>query len=236
MSKSRFTDWIVHEDDDYLFVNKPPFLSVLEDRSSPQHLLQLARVYHSEAQACHRIDKETSGLVLFSKNNEAYKKATILFETRKIEKYYHAVCEHPTEFHDHLINLPISSTSKGRSFISHAEGKASTTLVNTLQSYKHYSLLLCEPHTGRLHQIRVHLAASNHPLVADVLYGGQFPFLSTLKRKFHLSKGREESPIIKRVALHARGLKFSTDKSYDVSAPYPNDFEALINILNKYDV
>lgn len=235
MSKLRFTDWIISEDEDYLFINKPPFLSVLEDRASPQNLLQMARAYHPEAQACHRIDKETSGLILFAKNNEAYKKATLLFETRKIEKFYHAVCEHPTDFRDYLINLPISSNSKGKSFISHAEGKPSTTLVNTLQSFKHFSLLLCEPHTGRLHQIRVHLSALNHPLTADTLYGGQLPYLSSLKRKFHMSKGKEESPIIKRVALHARGLRFNVGKLYDVSAPYPNDFEALLNILNKYD-
>lgn len=235
MKKQRFEDWIVFEDDELFFVNKPANLSVLEDRSSEENLLKFARMYHAEAQACHRIDKETSGLVIFAKNPDAYRKVSILFETRKITKIYHAVCENPTEFRDYLINLPIEISSKGKARISKKDGKPSSTLVNTLHNYKDFSLIECNPFSGRLHQIRVHLAAVNHPLAADELYGGKMPYLSQIKRKFNVAKAKEEMPMIQRVVLHARGLRFEMDKPYQIEAPYPHDFEAFLKILNKYN-
>lgn len=235
MKKQRFEDWIVYEDDQLLFVNKPAFLSVLEDRNSEDNLLKLARNYHPDAQACHRIDKETSGLVIFARNPDAYRTVSILFETRKITKTYHAVCENPTEFSDYLINLPIDINSKGKARISKKDGKPSSTLVNTLENFRNFSLIECNPFSGRLHQIRVHMAAVNHPLAADELYGGQMPYLSHIKRKFNVAKSKEETPMIQRVALHARGLKFETDKPYQIEAPYPHDFEAFLKILHKYD-
>lgn len=235
MKKQRFEDWIVFEDEQLYFVNKPAHLSVLEDRSSDENLLKFARVHHPESQACHRIDKETSGLVIFAKNPEAYRRVSILFETRKITKTYHAVCEHPTEFKDYLINLPIEISSKGKARISKKDGKPSSTLVNTLQNYRDFSLIECNPFSGRLHQIRVHMAAVNHPLAADELYGGKLPYLSQIKRKFNVAKSKEETPMIQRVVLHARGLRFESDKIYDIAAPYPHDFEAFIKILAKYN-
>lgn len=236
MKKTRFTDWVVFEDEDLFVVNKPPFLSVLEDRTTPDNLLEMARKYCPEAQACHRIDKETSGLVIFSKNPEIYRQVSMLFEMRKVEKIYHAVCMHPADFNDYLINLPIHISSKGKAKISHSEGKESVTVVNTLENFRHFVLVECRPHTGRLHQIRVHMAACNHPLAADVLYGGEMPFLSAIKRKFNLARYAEETPMIQRVALHAKGLAFKTDKAYHIDAPYPHDFEAFIKILRKYDL
>ena len=235
MKKSNFIDWIVFEDDDLFFVNKPPHLSVLEDRSSPQNLLAMARDYWADAQACHRIDKETSGLVIFSKNPDTYREVSMLFEARQVEKTYHAVCMHSAEFTDFLIDLPIVISAKGKAKISKKDGKASQTLVNTIEAFRHFTLLECKPYTGRLHQIRVHLAAVNHPLAADTMYGGEMPFLSPLKKKFKMAKGKEETPMINRVALHAQGLTFTLQKTYTVTAPYPRDLDAFIKILAKYD-
>lgn len=235
MKKSNFSEWIVFEDEVLFFVNKPPFLSVLEDRSSPLNLLAMARIYWADAQACHRIDKETSGLVIFAKNPDAYRDVSMLLENRKVEKIYHAVAMHTADFSDFQIDLPIVISSKGKAKINKKEGKASQTLVNTLVAYKHFTLLECKPLTGRLHQIRVHLAAINHPLAADEMYGGEMPFLSTIKKKFNMAKGAEETPMMNRVALHAQGLSFTLQKKYTVSAPYPRDLDAFVKILAKYD-
>ncbi len=235
MKKSNFSEWIIFEDEDLFFVNKPPHLSVLEDRSSPDNLLAMARLHWPDAQACHRIDKETSGLVIFAKNPETYREISILFETRKVEKIYHAVCMYSADFQDFLIDLPIVISSKGKAKISKKEGKSSQTTINTLEAFKHFTLLECKPLTGRLHQIRVHLAAVNHPLAADTLYGGELPYLSPLKKKFKMAKDKEETPMINRVALHAYSLSFTLQKKYTAIAPYPRDIDAFVKILKKYD-
>lgn len=236
MKKERFEDWILLEDDDLIVINKPPNISVLDERSG-EHVcvLQLARVYCETAQVCHRIDKETSGLLVIAKNPNAYREMSMLFEKRLVQKIYHAVCESSTDFMDYLINLPIYTTNRGKAKVSTREGKESQTLVNTLEKFKHFTFVECKPHTGRMHQIRVHLAAVETPVVADVLYGATIPFLSAIKRKFKLGKGVEERPMIERLALHARGLSFKLGKGYTLEAPYPKDFEALLNILRKYD-
>jgi 23S rRNA pseudouridine955/2504/2580 synthase len=136
---------------------------------------------------------------------------------------------------DYLINLPIYTTNRGKAKVSTREGKESQTLVNTLEKFKHFTLVECKPHTGRMHQIRVHLAAVDSPVVADVLYGANIPFLSEIKKKFNLARDKEERPMIERLALHAKELSFKLGKPYRLEAPYPRDFEALLNVIRKYD-
>ena len=96
--KINFENLIIKETADYLFINKPPGLSVLADRSEPIHLLEEARKFEESLQACHRIDKDTSGVILFSRNNESYRNAAIQFETRKVDKTYHAIVEGRTSW------------------------------------------------------------------------------------------------------------------------------------------
>jgi 23S rRNA pseudouridine955/2504/2580 synthase len=88
-----FATMILFEDDDYIIINKPPFISSLEDRNDEINILLLAKKYHEDAQLCHRLDKETSGVLIISKNQDAYKFMNKQFEGRRIEKEYHAISD-----------------------------------------------------------------------------------------------------------------------------------------------
>ena len=234
--KYRFKDWIILENDDYIIINKPAYLATLEDRSEPTKVVKLAKSYCAAAQVCHRLDKETSGILVIAKNAGAYRNAAIQFEKRSIKKVYHAVVDGLHEFKDEEVNLPIQAAGTGPVYISHREGKPATTVLNTVEAYKANTLVACEPLTGRMHQIRVHLAAVKAPITGDVLYGGKIFFLSSIKRNFKLKAGTMEEPLMKRVALHAFSiqLKDLAGNELTVIAPYPKDFNVLIKQLDRY--
>ena len=235
MKSISISDLLLFEDDDYFLVNKPPFISTLEDRVDKVNLLGLAKEYSSDAQACHRLDKDTSGVLAFAKNPEAYRHMSMQFENRQVEKVYHAVADGNHAFQNVLVDLPILKQNDGTAKISKREGKPAQTYFNTLKSYRQHTLVECKPVTGRMHQIRVHLATLQASITGDDMYGGKPFFLSAVKRGFNLKKQTEEQPIMKRMALHAQALTFTTlaGESKTVEAPYPKDFQALIRQLEK---
>lgn len=232
--KWRFEDWIVEENDDFIFINKPPGISSLEDRNDPVCVLRLAKEYWSDAQLCHRLDKETSGMLVIAKTPEAYRHLAMRFESRKVRKYYHALVAGIHDLKSEDIDKPILLTGQGIVRISH-EGKPSRTIVNTLEAYRKHSLLECQPVTGRMHQIRVHLAAIGAPICGDIQYGGEEIYLSSIKARFNLKKWTEERPLIGRVALHAHSIAFETPDGspIQVAAPYPKDYAVLLKQLEK---
>ena len=235
MPRIKFTDLIVYEDDDYLVINKPSFIATLEDRNDPVSILSLARGHVADAQVGHRLDKETSGALAIAKHPEAYRALAMQFEKRTVNKVYHAVSEGIHDFQERMIDLPIHATSKGVVKISRREGKPAQTLLNTLTVYQRHTLVKCQPTTGRMHQIRIHLTSQRAPIVGDEKYGGHAFYLSSIKRNYHLKKNTEEQPLIKRVALHAYGLGFLslTGEPITVEAPYPKDFAVLLKQLEK---
>ncbi|PSL04907.1 RluA family pseudouridine synthase [Cecembia rubra] len=234
MKKIDFKDLILFENEDYLVINKPPYLSTLDDRHEAQNILELAREYTPDAQVCHRLDKETSGCLVIAKHQEAYRNIAIQFEDRKVSKIYHAVVEGIHEYKDVLVDRNIHATNKGIAKIT-KEGKPAQTIFNTLRTYYSYTLVECKPITGRLHQIRVHLAYLNSPICGDEMYGGKPLYLSALKRRFNLKKGTDELPIMQRVSLHAYAIGFEGIKGerIEVIAPYPKDFDVLVKQLEK---
>lgn len=226
--KIDFKSLILFEDDHFLVASKPPFIASLDDRNNDINLQMLAKRYDESLSACHRLDKETSGCLLFAKNAEAYRHASIQFEKRTVDKVYHAFVNGIHEFKDLKVDLPILSLNKG-SVVIDFKGKAATTVFNTIEVYKKHSLIECRPETGRMHQIRIHLSRKDAPIINDPLYNGAPLFLSELKRKFNIGKYEEEQPLIKRFALHAAALFFNdmAGERVTVEAPYPKDLRVL---------
>ncbi|OEK06284.1 RluA family pseudouridine synthase [Roseivirga misakiensis] len=226
--KIKFESLIIFEDDNFLVVNKPPFMASLEDRNDPMNLQKLAKSFSESLSACHRLDKETSGCLLFAKNKEAYRHASLQFEHRSIKKTYHAFVHGIHEFRNEVIDLPIYTLNKGVTKIDYAVGKPAKTTVNTMELFKNHTLVSCIPKTGRMHQIRIHLSKKDAPLINDDMYGGADLYLSQIKRNYKLKRDTEELPLIKRFALHASALAFDNLKEQVVvMADYPKDLRVL---------
>jgi 23S rRNA pseudouridine955/2504/2580 synthase len=235
MKPPKFKDLIIFEDEDYIIINKPPYLSTLEDRVDNFNVGSLAKGYFPNATPCHRLDKDTSGALVLSKNENAYRNLAIQFEKRKVEKVYHAVSDGRHEVEGALIEAPLGNLIRGRVKVDFADGKASATKVRTSKIYKHHTLFECKPITGRTHQIRAHLCHIKAPISCDEMYGGQPAYLSNIKKKFNLKKDTDEQPLIKRFALHAYSISFTNTKGEEVNyiAEYPKDFEVLIKQLER---
>jgi RluA family pseudouridine synthase len=233
IQKFNFADSILFEDDDFFLINKPPFISTLEDRHEKVNLLALAKTYSSDAQVCHRLDKETSGVLAIAKNPAAYRHLSMQFEHRQVEKIYHAIVDGMHDFDNVLIDAPILKQDDGRVKISKREGKPAQTYFTSLKSYRAHTLLECRPVTGRMHQIRIHLAFKGASITGDEMYGGKPFLLSAIKRRFNLKKDSEEQTFMKRMALHAFSLGFEdmAGVKQKIEAPYPKDIQALIRQL-----
>ncbi|HYC87345.1 MAG TPA: pseudouridine synthase [Chryseosolibacter sp.] len=231
--KFAFRESILFEDEDYVLINKPPFISTLEDRNDRTNLLALARHYVESAQVCHRLDKETSGVLAIAKNPEAYRHMSIQFEKRQVVKVYHAVVDGIHNFKETLVDEPILKLDDGTVRISRREGKPAQTYFTTLKTFRQHTLVECRPITGRMHQIRVHLSSVAASITGDELYAGKPFLLSAIKRKYNLKKGTEEVSFIRRMALHAFSLEFDdlSGVRKKVEAPYPKDMNALLKQL-----
>jgi len=234
--KIRFPDLILFENDDFMIINKPSGISSLEDRTGRVSIQGLAQGYHPESQLCHRLDKETSGVLVIARNPEFYRHMAMQFEHREVKKIYHAVVDGSRDFTDLSADIPLAASSGGKARVDFKHGKPALTLFNTGKAFRTHTLVECMPITGRMHQIRVHLAWMKNPIVADNLYGGSPFLLSQIKKNYKLKKWEEEQSVIKRVALHAKSVSFTnTDsKTLDFEAPYPKDFNVILNQLEKY--
>ena len=232
----------LYEDEDIIVVNKPTGVLVIPDRfdeNQPSLNKVLEAKFKTKVWVVHRLDRETSGVVLFAKNEDTHKYLSQLFEKHEIGKFYAGIVHGRVMPEQGSIDAAIIEhpVIKGK-MITAKKGKASLTDYRVVEQWPLYALVQCQIHTGRTHQIRVHMQSLGHPIICDPLYGDGKPFLvSTIKKKYRVSdKDEEERPLLHRLALHAYRLHFFKKDGKEViaEATMPKDMLACINQLNKW--
>ena len=236
----KIDDIIISENDAFIVLNKPAGLLSIPDREGKDiSLKKILQEKYGEIFTVHRLDKETSGLIVFAKTGEAHKNISQQFEARETEKIYAGLVLGVLADKNGVIEAPTTEhpTKKG-TMVVNRKGKATLTDFEVLEEFGIFSWVKFRIHTGRTHQIRVHMKHIGHPIACDNLYGDGKPvFLSSIKYRYKISKKEEEEmPILSRLALHAQFLKFKTEdqKLFEAEAPLPKDLKALLNQLRKW--
>jgi 23S rRNA pseudouridine1911/1915/1917 synthase len=226
---------ILYEDSNVLAIDKPPGLAVEPERwargnasvagallelalarsdAEPEAATPLESALEFRPRLLHRLDKDTSGVLLVAKTIEAERRLRAAFDSGDIHKMYLALVEgeHPLEDGaSEIVDLPIGPDERksGRMRVDQANGKPSQTRIRIEQRFRGYTLLRCEPLTGRTHQIRVHLREIGFPLAVDRVYGRRNSLkLSEIKRGYRRKPGQVEPALIDRLTLHALELDF----------------------------
>lgn len=231
---------IIFEDAHFVAVNKPAGMLSIPDRTqSETSLKDILIEKYGHIFTVHRLDKETSGIIVFAKDEATHKYLSKAFEEKTVEKYYLGLVHGTPSQSTGSIDGPIMehSVQKGLMMVNR-RGKPSLTDYEVQETLGKYSLVKFRIHTGRTHQIRVHAKHIGHPIACDPLYGDGTPIrLSAIKKKYNLSKKEEEErPILSRVALHSYQLKFTDGhgKQHDLVAELPKDIRALVQQMKKH--
>lgn len=244
---------VLFEDEHLLAINKPARLLTSPDRYDPNrpNLMRLLHAGVADGKPwaktrgltylanAHRLDFETTGLLLLAKNKPALVALADLFGSERPEKTYVALVQGTPETDEFEIDAPIAPhpTSIGLMRVDPKRGKKSVTRFTVLTKFRGYTLLKCQPLTGRTHQIRVHLRHAKLSILGDPLYRGGKLFLSDLKRKYRLASDKEERPLISTVALHAEQLSLPhpiTEQPITITAPWPKDLEVAVKYLKMF--
>lgn len=244
---------ILFEDEHLLAVDKPSGLLTSpdrDDRARPNLMkllhagiaegkpwaLEHNRSYLSNA---HRLDFETSGVILLAKSKPALVKLADLFGSNQPQRRYVALVNGaPTEDKFEVaVRIAPHPAKPGLMHVDKRYGKKSQTRFEVLEKFRNHTLLRCEPVTGHTHQIRIHLRWARLPIVGDATYHGAPLKLSRLKKRYTVKAGEIEKPLMSRVALHAGELTLPhpvTGAMITISAPWPKDFAVAVKYLRRY--
>ncbi len=244
---------VLYEDNDLLAVDKPSGLLTSPDPNDPArpNLMKLLHSGIAEGKSwaaereleylmsADRLDFETSGVLLLARNKPTLMKLANLFGSEKPLKRYAALVQGTPAQAQFKVEAPLAPDPRriGLMRVNPKRGKRAITLFKAAERFANWTLLECEPLTGRIHQIRAHLRSVALPIVGDTLYGGKPLLLSRLKRGYRLKPGQHEQPLINRVALHAEHLTLPhpvTGQLLTITAPWPKDLTVAIKYLRRY--
>ncbi len=212
---------IIHEDQYLIVVDKPAGLSVLPDgwEKDSKYLVKIFEEAYGKMFIVHRLDKITSGVMVFARDAETHRALNIQFENHEAQKTYHAILAGNPKWEEKVAKHPLRANvgHKHRTMVDDKNGKPSETRFRVMKRYQESALVEAKPMTGRTHQIRVHAYALGHPLVEDVLYGA--------RDRYGLA----------RPMLHAQSLSFihpATNEKVKFSTPHPADFDEALERLS----
>jgi 23S rRNA pseudouridine1911/1915/1917 synthase len=230
---------VLHLDDDVVVAAKPAGMPSVPGRNAPPSAVEVLggrpELMGGSLRVVHRLDRGASGVLLFARSLAAQRALVHQFMQRRIEKVYIAlVSGYVAE--DAEVDLPLYFNSRSqRAVVNHSKGKPSLTRYRVIQRLGGHTLLECHPITGRMHQIRAHLAAIGHPLGVDPTYGGRESImLSEFKSDYRMNRSGQERPLIDRLTLHAARISFEHPTSgagVTCEAPLPKDMRATITQL-----
>ena len=237
---------VIYEDENIAALNKSSGIAVSPDRWDLSlerlDLIAAKSLKVQKLYTVHRIDRDTSGLVVFAKNSETHKTLSLAFEERQIKKRYIAAVHGRPPWEKISCDLALvpNGNKLHHTIIDKYRGKKSLTHFRVLGNAGNYSIMEAIPETGRTHQIRVHLASLGHPVVCDELYGNLKPvLLSAIKRGWR-GDPLNERPLISRLGLHAAELFIpgypaagEADDGLNLKAPLSRDMAALVKQMEK---
>jgi len=236
---------IIYEDSSLIILNKQADMIVHPARGNTHGTLVNALAFYSDKLSSglgefrpgivHRLDRNTTGVMVIAKDDGAQWKIAKQFEQRQVKKSYLAIVHGTPELTADRIKVPLGIHPRVREkyAIRPEIGKEAITFYEVVEPFRGFSLLKLTPKTGRTHQIRVHLSYIKHPIVADDMYGGRLVYPWQLADV----EPAVQQPVISRVALHAHTIEFkhpSTGKTVKFEAPLPDDMENLLDMLRKH--
>ena len=231
---------VVFEDESIIVIDKPPNLLVLPDRYNQMipNLYHILKEELGEIFIVHRVDKETSGAIVFTKTAMAHNILNDQFENGDVEKKYLAIVVGTLNGAEGRVEVPIleNRNHPGVMKVDMKRGKPSVTNYKVVEMFDGYGLIAAKPETGRMHQIRIHLASIGSPIMCDKIYGDGKPFfLSHVKSKY-FSEG-DEKPLLSRTALHAESISFFhpiNNERISFTAEIPKDMRSVLKYLRKF--
>jgi 23S rRNA pseudouridine955/2504/2580 synthase/23S rRNA pseudouridine1911/1915/1917 synthase len=234
---------IIYQDDHLIVLDKPSGLLTLPDRFNaklPNLLTELKRTF-DPLFVVHRLDKDTSGIMVFARDAATHAALSQQFEAHEVEKVYHALVSGKLTPLTGTIERGIIPHPSGDGRMTTANaGKKSTTHYEVEMTFRQYSWVKVTIETGRTHQIRVHFAWLQHPLAVDPLYGkSEGILLSSFKSSYRPSKNKMEQPLISRVPLHASQLTFThpvTGEKVTFTSELPKDLRAVTQQLQRWGI
>jgi len=230
---------ILAEDDGYIAIDKPAGLPIHTTAKFIRNTLTAVlreRYPGQPLQVCHRLDRETSGVLLIARNRAAARKLKMAFEHREIDKTYRAIVHGIPSPELTLIDMPIALLDTKTHMVMGPTvgGLSAQTEIAVEQAFAGHALVRCHPLTGRQHQIRVHLAASGHPIMGDKIYRASEEEFMAFCDHGMTPELLERFDGLQRHALHAASLTFphpTTGKPVTVNSPLPADLQAVVDSL-----